>query len=278
MQIHNLQNTPIDTIAECFNKAFATYFVPIKLDSPLLRDKIKSENILLEHSIGVTIDNQLAGFILIGIDKQKNIAYNAGTGVIPEYRGQKLTEKMYPFLLSNLKKIEIHHHLLEVICGNLKAIRIYEKLGYFVLRKVICYKGKVSEPNNYNYKIEAIALPDETKVKLFWNHYPTYQNSTNVIKNNPEKHSAFGSFDNEKLIGYIIFDKNTLRVKQFGIDNAFRNKGLGHQLFYEVQNQLPEKEITLINIDDEDFETNDFLRNIGFKTLIEQYEMELKTY
>lgn len=276
MQIHSLQNVPTEKIAKCFNKAFATYFVPIKLDAQSLRDKIKSENILLESSVGVTINQELAGFILIGIDRQKSIAYNAGTGVIPEFQGQQLTEKMYPFLLSNLKKREIHHHLLEVICENLKAIKIYEKLGYFVLRKVICYKGKVSKPSNHKYKIEVIELPDDVKAKQFWNHYPTYQNSTNTIRNNAEKHTAFGTFNDKELIGYIVFDKSNLRVKQFGVNNAFRNEGLGHQLFYEVQNQFPEKEITLINVDDEDFETNDFLRNIGFETIIEQYEMELK--
>lgn len=277
MQIHNLQNITIDQIAECFNKAFETYFVPIKLDASQLQDKIKSENILLEYSVGVTINNQLVGFILTGIDKQKSIAYNAGTGVIQEYRGQNLTENMYSHLLPQLEKIGITNHLLEVICENQKALKIYENLGYSILRKVICYKGRASGYKGYRYHIEAIELPNESVLKPFWNHKPTYQNSLSCIKNNPEKHTVFGAFNLEKLTGYIVFDKNTLRIKQFGIDKSFRNKGLGHQLFYEVQMQKPETDIVIINVDENDLETNGFLQNIGFNPFIEQYEMQLNT-
>jgi ribosomal protein S18 acetylase RimI-like enzyme len=277
MQIHTLKNIDLQVLGETFNKAFETYFVPIKLDLQQLRDKIKSENISLEHSVGVTINNQLSGFILIGIDASKNIAYNSGTGIIPEHRGQKLTERMYSFLIPNLNKIGIQYHLLEVICENQKALKIYENLGYSIRRKVICYKGKVSEYTGYRYHIEPIELPDENELKQFWNHKPTYQNTLFCIKNSAEKHTVFGAFNLEKLIGYIIFDKNTLRIKQFGIDKAFRNKGLGHQLFCDVQTQRPGTDIVLINIDENDFGTNVFLQNIGFKKLIEQYEMILNT-
>ncbi|MGC4041607.1 MAG: GNAT family N-acetyltransferase [Flavobacterium sp.] len=275
MQLHNLENTPIEEITACFNKAFETYFVPINLTEQQLLDKIKLENIQLNHSVGITIDGQLAGFILIGINLQRKIAYNAGTGVISAFRGQKLTEKMYSRLLPDLKKMGIHIHLLEVICENKPALKIYQNLGYFVTRKVICYKGKIIDPVHLGFKIETIPLPSESQVKHLWSHYPAYQNSMQCIKNIPEKHTSFGLFEDQNLIGYIIFDKLTLRIKQFGVDAAFRNEGIGHQLFYQVQKQFPEKEIVLINIDEDDFEANDFLKNIGFKAFIEQYEMEL---
>lgn len=277
MQIHSLKNNTIEQITECFNKAFETYIVPMKLNAEQLLEKIKSEHIVLEHSVGITIDNELAGFILIGMDTEKNIAYNAGTGVIEKCRGQKLTEKMYGFLLSDLEKIGIQDHLLEVICNNQKALKVYENLNYSVLRKVICYKGKIVGANHTNYKIEIIDLPNTNRVKPLWNHEPTYQNSLYCIKNNSEKHSAYGAFEDEKLIAYIIFHKDSLRIKQFGVHEAFRNQGLGQKLFYEVQKQNPEKEVTLINIDEGDFETNNFLKNIGLSPFIEQYEMKLKT-
>lgn len=275
MKIHSLENISLETLAETFNKAFEGYFVPIQLDSKSLAGKIKSENILLEHSVGVTINKQLAGFILIGIDNQLRIAYNAGTGIIPEFRGQKLTEKMYSVLLPQLDKIGIQSNLLEVICENQKALKIYEALGYTISRKLICYKGKISEAGKTDYKIEEINLPNESELKSFWNHNPAYQNSFFCIKNNTEVHSAFGAFNNEQLIGYIIFDKNTLRIKQFGVDNNFRNKGIGHQLFYEVQQQNPEATIVIVNVDENDSATNKFLQKIGMDKFIGQYEMVL---
>lgn len=275
MQIHSLINTPLEEIALCFNKAFENYFVPLKLDAQQLTDKIISENILLEQSIGVSINSQLAGFILVGIDASKKFGYNAGTGIIPEFRGQKLTEKMYPYLLNNLGKLGIHTHLLEVISENLKALKIYENLGYSIQRKVICYKGTILEPKKQYTEIREIELPEENLLKPFRNHNPTYQNTLSCIRNNYGKHTILGAFDNERLIGYIVFDKNSLRIKQFGVDKAFRSKGIGHQLFYQVQLQKPDAIISMINIDENDLSTNVFLLSIGLMPFIEQYEMQL---
>lgn len=277
MPVHTLHHIPINQIAEAFNKAFEKYFIPIQLNEQQFRDKIKSDNILLEHSVGVTIDHQLAGFILIGINPETNIAYNAGTGTIPLFRGRRLTEKMYSYLLPHLDKFGKYNHMLEVICQNQKARAIYEAVGYSVTKKVNCYNGKVSETKNSNHTIRAIEIPKATETESFWNHKPTYQNSMFCIQNLAEKHNAFGAFDNEKLIGYIIFDKHTLRIKQFGVDKHYRNKGLGNQLFYEVQKQKPENELFLINIDANDLETNSFLQRMGFSNILQQYEMELKT-
>lgn len=277
MQIHHLQDTPIAQIADCFTEAFKGYFLPIQFDEQQLRDKIKSDNILLEYSVGITIGNELAGFILIGIDVEKKLTYNAGTGVLAKYRGQKFTEKMYAFLLPKLRQTDMQNHFLEVICENQKALRIYESLGYSILRKVVCYKGKVSRPKSFRHKIEPIELPYGKGLEPFWNHKPTYQNSRFCITNSLEKHMTLGAFDNQKLIGYIVFDKNSLRIKQFGIDKAFRRKGLGHQLFYEVQAQKPEVDLLLINIDENDTETDTFLKEIGFNPILSQFEMALET-
>lgn len=275
MEIHSLKNVSTEEIATCFNKAFEDYFVPIKMDIQQLSDKMKSENIQPELSVGVSLNNVLVGFILIGIDPEKKIAYNAGTGVIPEFRGQKLTEQMYAYILPELENRGFQNLLLEVICSNTKAKTIYENLGYTVLRKVICYKGKITNPKKSNYSIEVIELPVESDLKPFWNHNPTYQNSLFSIKNNYEKHTVLGAFDNEKLAGYIVFDKNSLRIKQFAVDKESRKKGLGHQLFYQVQLQKPEAAIVLINIDESDIETTTFIREIGFNSFISQYEMKL---
>ncbi len=275
MQIDNLQNATVSEIADCFNKAFENYFVPLKMDANQLSDKIKSENITPEYSIGIWADTKLVGFILTGIDAKSKVAYNAGTGIIEEYRGKGFTEKMYSALLLTLRENEFNTHLLEVICDNRKALAIYQNLGYTILRKVICYKGSIAKPYGDHYKIEAIDLPNENTLNPFWNQKPTYQNSMFCIKNNPEKHMAFATFDKEKLIGYIVFDKNTLRVKQFAVDRTFRDKGLGHQLFGKVQSQRTEQEVSIINVDENDLETNNFLKAIGLKKVIEQYEMIL---
>lgn len=273
MQIHTLEGISVAVLAETFNSAFGDYFVPIRFDAKLLADKIKAENIVLKFSVGVSVNNKLCGFIFIGINNNSKTAYNAGTGIIPEYRGQKVTEKMYSFLLPELTKIGIETHLLEVICHNEKAIHIYQNLGYSITRKLICYKGRISEPDKSDFDITIIDFPEEEQVISFWNHIPAYQNTTHCIKNAPEKYKTFGISCNGTLTAYLTFDLNTFRVKQFGVHNDYRNKGMGHELFYKLQIQIPGSEIVIINVDENDFITNAFLQKIGLVSFISQYEM-----
>lgn len=273
MQIHTLEKIGLKDLAEAFNKAFENYFVPIQFNAELLTQKIKAENILLEQSAGITINNRLAGFILMGIHPELKTAYNAGTGIIPEFRGQKLTEKMYSFLLPELVKIGIENLQLEVICQNEKAISIYQNIGYSITRKLICYKGKISKPKDSFFEVSTIDFPNENEIRVFWNHIPAYQNSNFCIKNAIEKYKTFGIFCNTNLIGYITFDPKTIRINQFGVHKSYRNKGIAHQLFYKVQLEIPDAETFIINVDQADFETAAFLQKVGLFSFISQYEM-----
>lgn len=279
MLIHTLSQTLIADLAAVFNKAFEGYFLPIQLSEQQMADKIKSENIRLDYSVGVTVDNQLVGFILTGIDKdhQQTISYNAGTGVIPDFRGQKLTEKMYAFLLPILKKHNIRKHQLEVITQNTKALGIYQHIGYNITKTVSCFKGKIIPPTREStYDFLSLDLKNDTTVQSFWNHYPTYQNTISSVNRNKELHDTLGIYANKQLIAYVIYAKGSLRIKQFGVHPNYRNNGIGHQLFYEVQKTNPDADLVLINIGNTDDITHSFLRKIGFTVIIEQFEMVLQ--
>ena len=90
-----LENISTDKILEVFNLAFSDYIIPFCLTKEQLEDKIKSESIRLEFSVGAFENNQLIGFILHGFDVVDNmkVIYNGGTGVIPAKRGNKATAK-----------------------------------------------------------------------------------------------------------------------------------------------------------------------------------------
>ncbi len=280
MQIQSLATISITQLVQTFNQSFADYFIPIQFTVATLESKIKSENIFLEHSVGVFVREQLVAFVLIGIDSKNNqlYSYNAGTGVIPDFRGQHLTEKMYAYLLPILKKNSIQNHYLEVITQNTKALRIYQKIGYQISRKVSCFKGVIQPPNSVlNYKIFEFEWGNNTFFETFWDHQPTYQNTSASINRDKETHSFIGIFSEIGLLGYLIFAKANLRVKQFGIDKNFRNQGLGHHLFYEVQKTNFDQPVSLINIDNNDSHSIAFLEKIGLTKTVEQYEMMLQT-
>lgn len=276
MKIQSLETVRLSYLAEIFNAAFADYLVPFQLSETDLQSKMVSENISLENSTGVFTADKLVGFMLTGTDlfEGKLIAYNAGTGVIPEFRGQQLTQKMYAFLTPYLKEKGISIHQLEVITKNERAITAYKKIGFEQRRLLSCFKGKIiTTENETSFKIEPFPFPEEDVISSFRDQLPAYQNSSNTIKRNARQHICYTTSAENTLIGYIVFSEANGRVKQFGVHPDFRGQGIGHALFYTVQKAVGDKPITLINLDDTDKGSIAFLKKIGFEETLQQYEM-----
>lgn len=269
MQIKTLEGISTSEIANAFNEAFSDYLVPISLSADDLQTKMTAENTKPEFSAGAFSNGKLVGFILIGIDNET--AYNGGTGVIPAFRGQNLTRRMYDFLFPVLAENGITNHLLEVITENEKAIPVYEKIGFEKARILICYKGKVLPKNSSSVAIKPIAFEDFSR---FWDFKPTYQNATEAITRTANHHQTLGAFADEKLIGYITFIENAGRVKQFAVSTEYRKNGIGRQLFLAAQEIIGDKFISVTNVENSD-KSNIFLRKIGLEITVQQHEMTL---
>lgn len=273
MEITTLNSANIAEITAVFNAAFSDYVLPLTLSPTDLAAKMASENVMAEWSAGAFADGKLVGFILMGTDGKT--AYNAGTGVIAEFRGQKLTAKMYDFLLPMLAEKNIVNHQLEVITQNAKAIPIYEKIGFITTRKVVCFKGKITNCNHGSAELKPVGFADVTPLETSWDFSPTYQNASHAIARTPELHQTIGAYRDGKLLGYVVFGKANLRVKQFVVEKEFRRQGIGQQLFSEVQRMSPDKDVSLINIDSTDGSI-DFLKKIGLAETVSQFEMRLQ--
>lgn len=278
MEVHTLSGATVSELTEVFNISFRNYFVPISLTEEQLANKISSENIQLEYSVGIRVAQKWVAFIFTGID-QKNgqtISYNAGTGVIPEFRGLGLTKKMYAYLLQMLQNQNIKQHWLEVVTQNIWALQLYEQLGYERMRTLSCFKGRVALPRlRSGLDFRKITLEDALATQTFRNHTPTYQNAFSSIQRNKDLHETIAVFEEKKCVAYAIYVKNSARIKQFGVHPDYRKKGIGHELFYEIQKNHTAQDTVLINIDKVDLGSLAFLKKIGLQPFLEQYEMVL---
>jgi ribosomal protein S18 acetylase RimI-like enzyme len=142
MEIRTLSGCSHQEILAAFNGSFSDYFVPLQLTLEQLENKMRTELVDAELSVGAFADDNLIGFILHAYDivEGRKTVYNAGTGVIPNYRGEGLTRQMYDFVLPELRAKEIDSLILEVITENAAAIRSYEKVGFRRVRKLTGYK------------------------------------------------------------------------------------------------------------------------------------------
>lgn len=273
----SLKNTSISTISNTMDLAFSDYSIPITFPVETLTQKFVTENIQLHLSVGAFDNKKLVGVILLGYNPKKQSVYNGGTGVIPDYRGQKLTQKMYTFSSSLLKDIEIKQQQLEVISNNLYALRNYKKIGFSITRKLNCYNGYI-KPNLINtaVKIKVISNVNWPLLRSFWCTLPTWQNDIQAIEMATQPIEIMGAFLNSKLVGYLILSTEINRIHQVAVAKEYRRRFIASTLFKYVATNYSEK-VTIINVDENAKATNIFLEKIGLINFLQQYEMKLST-
>lgn len=274
--IKTLQNIALSEIVKVFNQSFADYLLPFQLTMEGFKTKLISENIALHNSAGAFVGNDIVGFILIGVDEISGnlIAYNAGTGVIPYCRGNKMTAKMYEFLLPLLTNLNIRHHQLEVLTENQYALKAYQKIGFQIQRNLSCYKGKVTESKlPETITVKETSFSEIATLENYYNQTTAFQNSLNAIQRTIDLHIIYGVFIENKLVGYLIYSPASFRIKQFGVQKEHRRKGLATALFMKVYELSKEKQISIINVDNADKTTLLFIEKMGLSKYIQQYEM-----
>lgn len=279
LSFQSLENQSLQYLVQVFNKAFSEYFVPIQMTKNGLEQKMDSENIMLRFSIGAFDRNELGGFILHGLDtiNGEKIVYNGGTGVIPSFRGQGITRKLYQSIIPLLQVEDVKKCRLEVIDINYTALYVYEKIGFQKARKLRCYRGtpNFKLPDAKGITVKEVTEPDWSTLPEFWLAEPTWQNSVPTMRRGFSSQKFIGLFDGNTMAGYGIVNPSNGRLGQFGIHPNYRGQGLGKLLFWHL-GKVGNPKLTTINIDEKDTITHSFLLSLGFEDFLGQYEMEME--
>lgn len=176
MEIRTLETTPLEEVIDCLLKAFAEYFVKFPTDLDYWRSRFRATGVDWRYSYGVFDRQQLVAFIIHGIgeDGGKKTAFNTGTGVLPAYRKQSWVDKIYEAVREPLRAAGIQKGKLEVITENKRAIRVYERIGFHISRRVQCFSGDLAIPADEQLLVQPTAWetlrqrPQEGKYS--WDH------------------------------------------------------------------------------------------------------------
>lgn len=279
-KIDTLKNIKSEEIVKTFNAAFSDYFFSIEFTKEQFEHKLLIEGGSLDLSVGVFENDKLIAFILhfTNMSDSKLTIYNGGTGVLPDFRGNRLTSKMYEFIKPKLAENKINKMILEVLIQNSAAIKTYQNQGFEITRELNCFKGKLKltkeKISSKSYEIVELKEYNWELFQTFWDYPPTWQNSIQTVNNLKEQNTSFGIISENKILGYIIYNPNTKRIHQLGIHKGFRNKGLGKYLL-EMVSKI-DSEISIINVDSRDKALVKFLEKNGLNNYTSQYEMELE--
>lgn len=124
-----------------WNRGFEGYFADVTLTMDDFLARFGRENLSPELSLVAWIHEEPVGLILSGVRNidGKRIAWNGGTGVVPEYRRQGIGRKMMNACLDVYRNYDIDIAYLEAIVQNTSAIALYEQAGYHVQDHVTSY-------------------------------------------------------------------------------------------------------------------------------------------
>lgn len=277
MEFRTLENTSVDEVSTVFNLSFLNSIAPFQLTKEEFEQKIKNESIDFKLSAGAFIEGKLVGFIMHAKDLIHNewVAYNAGTGVDPDFRGNKIISKLYDFIIPIIKSNGIDKIQLEVITENAKAFSIYERIGFKINRELNCYKGLIDKKGEHKYEIRVLRNYDWQTMKSFWSIQPSWQNEITAVNHSFDKNTSLGIYDREILLGYVIYNPISNKILQLAIDKKQRRKGLGRQLLEHIS-EHNNKDLLLNNVDNSVEEVTSFFQYLGLDIRLKQYEMSLK--
>ena len=283
MEYNYLTNTPIETIQQCMQESFADYQLDM---SYMTIEVMKHRNAICRNdpdfSVGAFDGSKMIGFLNVGIDSFNNeqVAFDGGTGVIKEYRGQGVAGKMFAKSLEVLKQQKIHKFMLEVLQPNKSAIRAYEKEGFSISRALKCYdvaiddfKGKLNELPGI--EIKKISVSELEKYWCFIQHPASWEHMLSGLKAVKNEIIINAAFQKKVCVGFIVYTPYLCWITAIGINPDYKSGEtlIGYligNLFENIEPSRPK--ISMNNLNEED-KLNNILIWLGFENPVDQYEM-----
>lgn len=271
MIIKNLGETDFNEIMSCFLKVFENYYVKMPTDSSFYRERWRMANVRLDLSFGMFDNDVLVGFIINAIDKRNNelVAFNTGTGVIPEYRGQRIVNTIYNFAIPKLKKEGITLCTLEVIKENSIAIKIYQHIGFKITKSYKCFGGELSIDASKDYE-----LKEEKSGSFDWktinqNNY-SWDNHISTIRRG--NYNYYQIIKNGIINSYFIINPQNGYIAQF--DVLIETPQNWQRLFSAIK--TISETIKINNVDEKLDSKIKSLNHFGLNNTVDQYEMEFE--
>ena len=137
----------LSELAELLNSSFRGYLVEIKFNPSLVNYLLRQDHVDLTASQVVLEAGQPVGLALVA--RRGWSSRVAAMGINSERRGQGVGEWLMKQIITQARERQDRMLLLEVIEQNHAAVRLYQKLGFQMQRRLVGYRGQLTgeQPN-----------------------------------------------------------------------------------------------------------------------------------
>ncbi len=282
IQIRFLQPTDMPQLYHTFIEAFGDYTVDMRMDRKAFEKRMLSKLCIdWQLSVAAFSGDKMIGFITQTANQYEGslMVYNGGTGVIPAYRGNSLTRHMYEAVLYRMKQRDINQCVLEVIASNTRAIKVYEEIGFKIVRRLRCYKRMIPESQTGSKSKLALKPFDRMLIEDLNDELSTsFMDTLDQLERNKVYEKMLLFFDAEdRVVAYLVFQPATGRIARIWVHTDWRNRGIGKSMISYVDSLAKDKPLTVINVDGSSEIAHQFLIACGFENQIDQWEMKLVT-
>jgi len=233
--------------------------------------RFEAARVKYDLSFGAFDKDKLVGFIIHGIDFHDDqlTAFNTGTGVLEEYRGQKLVDRIYDYALQQLIQHKIKKCMLEVIEENHVAIRVYRRIGFEKDRFLRCFKGEVQDFGDKSKVIEVDIESIRKRMKTYQKYY-SWDHIMDTILNSKSLFRIYlVKSDSNQELGYFVINTNNGSLVQI---EAFDRSGWG-QVIAATKQIIPQ--IRINNVDGNRIGLIKAFLDAGLENHINQFEMTM---
>ena len=288
IEIKRLKDCTIEEGVAAWNTGFKGYYFDATTTADKFVTRLANEGLSPNLSIVAFMDKKPIGIVKNGIREfnDKKLAWNGGTGVASELRKKGIGKMLMEATLSILSEEKVDYASLEAISDNVKAISLYEKMGYEIIDNLE-YLGlnghldnKYSPVSLGNYKVER-AVPQQIGVIPFYqgmNPWQTQWQSARdgeaiIVKDTDENSIGYAyyrrTFNAEgKHVNTVLYQlgaepehKNGEQITRYLIDEVFRS------FTDDINRVVPNVPVSNSAL------THSILKEIGFQSLTEQVYM-----
>jgi GNAT superfamily N-acetyltransferase len=269
MKIKSLSSVTSHEIFSAFHEAFKNYIIPLVIEKDSTLQRWNQAGVNYNFSYGVTDNTELVAFILHAAYGET--LFNFATGVVPSHRGQHLIEKIYEQVQVDIKGFKTYS--LDVICENEKALRLYQKIGFHIIRTHQSLRGQIHIDSLLDSTLTYDILPlnYSQEMKDLRLARPGFENSPDALLLNAYLHEVHELRKDGELRAYAVFTPSTLSLREIGAKGDLK---ILDQLFLNMK--LNGEALKIMNIDLECQDLVIYFKNRNLLVFVNQYEMEKK--